>query len=40
MFPAIWQQIDIFDRFYVFDYADLNHPNHHFYLHQFYLTMI
>ena len=29
-FPAIWQQVDIFDRFYVFDYADLNHPNHHF----------
>ena len=29
-FPAIWQQVDIFDRFYVFDYEDLNHPNHHF----------
>ena len=29
-FPAIWQQVDIFDRFYVFDYADLNHLNHHF----------
>ena len=29
-FPAIWQQVDVFDRFYVFDYADLNHPNHHF----------
>lgn len=29
-FPAIWQCIAEFDRFYVFDADDLAHPQHHF----------